>query len=72
MLDGSDLSTVIGVGTGDASFDANGRPLYRNRRQVKYYEHRLEVLEATEYCVCVKVPCEKQIKNISNLSVVLG
>ena len=25
---------MIGVGTGDASFDANGRPLYKNRRQV--------------------------------------
>ena len=25
---------MIGVGTGDASFDSNGRPLYKNRRQV--------------------------------------
>ena len=34
LLEGGDLSTMIGVGTGDASFDANGRPLYKNRRQV--------------------------------------
>jgi transcription initiation factor TFIIB len=34
LLDGGDLSTTISMGTGSASFDENGRPLYSNRRQM--------------------------------------
>ncbi len=41
LLEGGDLSTMIGVGTGDASFDANGRPLYKNRRQVNSTDRTL-------------------------------
>lgn len=32
LLNGSDLSTMIGRGSGDASFDENGAPKYMNRR----------------------------------------
>lgn len=32
LLNGSDLSTVIGRGMGDASFDESGAPKYQNRR----------------------------------------
>lgn len=34
LLGGSDLSTIIGPGTGAASFDAFGTPKYQNRRTV--------------------------------------
>jgi hypothetical protein len=30
-MGGSDLSTVIGRATGNAGFDENGKPLYRNK-----------------------------------------
>lgn len=35
LLEGGDLSTMISMGTGSASFDDNGKSIYRNRRQVK-------------------------------------
>lgn len=34
LLNGSDLSTMIGPGTGAASFDAFGASRYQNRRTV--------------------------------------
>lgn len=34
LLNGSDLSTMIGPGTGAASFDASGSSKYQNRRMV--------------------------------------
>ncbi|ELU17299.1 hypothetical protein CAPTEDRAFT_167658 [Capitella teleta] len=34
LLEGADLSTMISIGTGDASFDDQGKPVYRNRRQM--------------------------------------
>lgn len=34
LLGSSDLSTIIGPGTGKASFDANGTAIYNNRRSV--------------------------------------
>lgn len=37
LLNGSDLSTVIGRGTGDASFDDTGVAKYQNRRTVIFY-----------------------------------
>lgn len=35
LLNGSDLSTMIGPGTGAASFDAFGASKYQNRRTVR-------------------------------------
>jgi transcription initiation factor TFIIIB Brf1 subunit/transcription initiation factor TFIIB len=37
LLNGSDLSTIIGPGTGAASFDAFGVSKYQNRRTVNLY-----------------------------------
>jgi hypothetical protein len=34
LLDGADLSTMIGPGTGSASFDDMGNAKYKNRRTV--------------------------------------
>ena len=34
LLEGADLSTMISMGTGSASYDADGKSIYRNRRQV--------------------------------------
>jgi len=34
LLDGADLSTTIGPGTGSASFDDMGNAKYKNRRTV--------------------------------------
>lgn len=34
LLNGSDLSTIIGPGTGSASFDGFGGSKYQNRRSV--------------------------------------
>jgi len=34
LLDGTDLSTIIGPGTGAASFDDFGAAKYKNRRTV--------------------------------------
>ena len=36
LLNGSDLSTIIGPGTGAASFDSFGTAKYQNRRTVSY------------------------------------
>jgi hypothetical protein len=36
-MEGHDLSTTIGRGTGSASFDENGRPIYRNRNMVGFH-----------------------------------
>ena len=33
-MDGSDLTTTIGATTGPSGFDANGKPLYRNKFSV--------------------------------------
>lgn len=41
LLSGGDLSTMIGMGTSDACFDENGRPLYKNRRQVNSSDRAL-------------------------------
>ena len=41
LLGGSDLSTMISMGTGNASFDANGKPLYKNRPQVSSQDRAL-------------------------------
>ncbi|CAD5115355.1 DgyrCDS4335 [Dimorphilus gyrociliatus] len=41
LLEGGDLSTMIGMGTGSASFDDQGRQIYRNRRQVTSSERAL-------------------------------
>jgi transcription initiation factor TFIIB len=41
LLEGGDLSTMITMGTGDSSFDANGRPLYRNRKTVSSSDRAL-------------------------------
>ena len=35
LLDGADLSTIIGPPNGNASFDANGGAKYQNRRTVR-------------------------------------
>lgn len=40
LLNGSDLSTMIGPGTGAASFDAFGAPRYQNRRTVSTTQHK--------------------------------
>lgn len=37
LLNGADLSTVIGPGTGAASFDGFGTAKYQNRRTVSIY-----------------------------------
>jgi len=37
LLNGSDLSTMIGPGRGDASFDGYGVSKYQNRRTVSNY-----------------------------------
>jgi transcription initiation factor TFIIB len=41
LLEGGDLSTMITMGTGDSAFDANGRPLYRNRKTVSSSDRAL-------------------------------
>ena len=41
LLEGGDLSTMITMGTGDAGFDANGKPLYRNRKTVSSSDRAL-------------------------------
>ena len=33
-MDGNDLSTNIGPATGNAGYDANGKPIYRNKFSV--------------------------------------
>ena len=37
LLEGGDLSTMISMGTGSASFDNDGKSIYRNRRQVRMW-----------------------------------
>jgi len=37
LLNGSDLSTMIGPGRGDASFDSFGVSKYQNRRTVRFF-----------------------------------
>merc|ERR1712025_1113590 len=41
LLDGGDLSTMIGPSQGAASFDADGKPLYRNRQQMSSSDRTL-------------------------------
>lgn len=41
LLDGADLSTCISAGTGSASFDESGRPIYNSRRQVSSSDRAL-------------------------------
>lgn len=41
LLGSSDLSTIIGPGTGKASFDANGTAIYNNRRTVNSSDRTL-------------------------------
>lgn len=41
LLDGGDLSTMIGPSQGAASFDENGKPLYRNRQQMSSSDRTL-------------------------------
>ncbi|GAB6031520.1 hypothetical protein CHUAL_009289 [Chamberlinius hualienensis] len=41
LLNGSDLSTVIGRGTGGASFDDSGAPKYQNRRTMSSSDRAL-------------------------------
>lgn len=42
LLEGGDLCTMITTGTGAASFDANGRPMYKNRKTVSSSERTLK------------------------------
>lgn len=41
LLSGGDLSTIIGPGTGSASFDAFGAPKYQNRRTMSSSDRSL-------------------------------
>lgn len=41
LLSGGDLSTIIGPGTGSASFDAFGSPKYQNRRTMSSSDRSL-------------------------------
>ncbi|XP_076346933.1 transcription initiation factor IIB-like isoform X2 [Tachypleus tridentatus] len=41
LLNGSDLSTVVGKGTGDASFDESGTAKYQNRRTMSSSDRAL-------------------------------
>ncbi|CAH1785416.1 unnamed protein product [Owenia fusiformis] len=41
LLSGGDLSTMIGPSTGPASFDADGKPVYRNRRTLNSSDRAL-------------------------------
>ncbi|KAK2179753.1 hypothetical protein NP493_474g04006 [Ridgeia piscesae] len=41
LLEGGDLSTMISMGTGSASFDNDGKSIYRNRRQMNSSDRTL-------------------------------
>ncbi|KAI0218687.1 Transcription initiation factor IIB [Lamellibrachia satsuma] len=43
LLEGGDLSTMISMGTGSASFDDDGKSIYRNRRQMNSSDRTLMV-----------------------------
>ncbi|ESN95389.1 hypothetical protein HELRODRAFT_185984 [Helobdella robusta] len=43
LLEGSDLSTCITMGSGPASFNENGRPIYNNRRNISSGDRALMI-----------------------------
>ncbi|KAG1650709.1 Transcription initiation factor IIB [Nymphon striatum] len=58
LLNGSDLSTVIGRGTGNASFDENGVAKYQNRRSMNTSDRALisAFREISNMCDRINLP----------------
>ena len=52
LLDGADLSTIIGPPNGNASFDANGGAKYQNRRTVRTTMLWQDLWKIVKYLYC--------------------
>lgn len=55
LLNGSDLSTMIGPGTGAASFDAFGASKYQNRRTVSTTYLTIIILSFSTVSIDIKI-----------------
>jgi len=60
LLSGGDLSTIIGPGTGSASFDAFGAPKYQNRRTMSSSK---SICTSINNIACHGIPDDRQLAN---------